>query len=141
MPAPNVKENDRIVLFDGVCKLCSGWARFLIKHDKKRIIKLTTVQSQAGQKILDWYGLPLDHFETMIYLEGDKIYTQSDAFFKVVAQLPMPWPLLSVFRIIPPFIRNWLYDRIALNRYSLFGKYDTCLLPTKDHESRFLADD
>jgi predicted DCC family thiol-disulfide oxidoreductase YuxK len=113
----------------------------LIKHDQARKITLATVQSNAGQQILARFGMPQDHFDTMMYLEGDTLYTQSEAFFKVMAQLPMPWPVLCVFRIIPLTIRNWMYDRIALNRYALFGKYDQCLLPNKDHQARFLPDD
>lgn len=138
MLAPNVNQNDKIVLFDGVCKLCSFWARFLIKYDTERKFKLATVQSEEGKGILDWYGLPLDDYETMVYIDGPNSYTKSDAFFNVMKLLPFPWPIFSIALFIPGFLRNWLYDRVALNRYVLFGKYDTCLLPDADHDSRFL---
>ena len=140
MLAPNVNHEDRIVLFDGVCKLCSTWAKFLIKFDNKRNFKLATVQSSEGRAILEWYGLPSDDYKTMVYVEGEVIYTQSTAFIRVMSVLPFPWKLFCVFWIIPRPIRNWLYDRIALNRYALFGKYESCLLPERDHESRFLRD-
>ena len=140
MLAPNVNQEDRVVLFDGVCKLCSAWAKFLIKYDNKRNLKLATVQSSEGRAILEWFGLPSDNYKTMVYVEGEDIYTQSTAFIRVMSVLPFPWRLFCVFWIIPRPIRNWLYDRIALNRYAIFGKYESCLLPEKDHESRFLGD-
>lgn len=136
--APGVSPIDRVVLFDGVCKLCSVWAIFLIRFDHKRRFKLATVQSPEGQAILAWHGFPTDEYETMLLVEGPKIYTKSAAFFRVMFRLPFPWPLACVGWVIPFFIRDWLYDRIALNRYSLFGRYDSCVVPNPDHESRYL---
>jgi predicted DCC family thiol-disulfide oxidoreductase YuxK len=96
------------------------------------------VQSVEGQKILKHFGLSTDVYDSMLVVEGDAVYQQSDAFFQVVRKLGYPWKIVCTFRIIPKPIRNWLYDRIALNRYRLFGKYDACLLPTADHEARYL---
>ncbi|MHA7880859.1 MAG: thiol-disulfide oxidoreductase DCC family protein [Saccharospirillum sp.] len=135
-----VTPESRVVLFDGVCRLCSAWARFLIKFDKKRRFKLATVQSPQGQALLQEHGFPVDTFETMILVEGSRVYTQSTAFFQVMRRLPFPWPVGCVGWIVPRVLRDWLYDRIALNRYRLFGRYDACVLPAKDHESRFLSD-
>ncbi|WIO74566.1 DCC1-like thiol-disulfide oxidoreductase family protein [Porticoccaceae bacterium LTM1] len=139
MRAPNINEGDKVVLFDGVCKLCSGWAKFLIRFDRHRKIKLATVQSGVGREILTFYGLPQDTYETMVYLEGGKLYVQSAAFLKVMSLLPFPWPMFSVFWIMPKSLRDWLYDRIALNRYELFGRNKYCLMPDVDHESRYLS--
>lgn len=138
--APHIDPGDRVILFDGVCRLCSAWARFMIKFDKERKFKLATVQSPEGQAILQWYGLATDHYETMLLVEGASIYTKSSAFFRVMRRLPWPWPLACIGRVVPSIIRDWLYDRIALNRYRLFGRYDTCIVPTKDNESRFLGE-
>lgn len=135
---PLVGANDRVVLFDGVCKLCGAWARFLIRYDRKQVFKLASIQSNEGKAILEWFGLPTDHYETMVLVEGNKAFFQSTAFARIAARLPFPWPLASVVWVIPAFIRNWLYKRIALNRYTLFGKHDVCLLPRPDHERRFL---
>lgn len=136
--APGVGSEDRVVLFDGVCRLCSAWARFLIRFDRRCRFKLATVQSPEGQAILAWHGLSTDAYETMLLVEGPKMHTKSAAFFRVMAHLPFPWPMVCIGWLVPFFIRDWLYDRIALNRYSLFGRYDSCVLPTPDHESRFL---
>ena len=135
---PGIHASDRLVLFDGVCKLCSAWAKFLIKYDRKLKFKLATVQSPEGQAVLSWYGLPTDIYETMLLVEGAKMYTKSAAIIRVVAQLPFPWPVVAVIWVVPVFLRDWLYDRIALNRYALFGRYNACVVPTKDHEARYL---
>jgi predicted DCC family thiol-disulfide oxidoreductase YuxK len=135
---PSVAKNDRVILFDGVCKLCNAWSQFIIKYDKQQRFKLCSVQSPEGQSILHHFKMPTDHFDTMLYVEGNQFFEKSDAFLKVINKLGMPWRLLYIFKIIPKAIRNWLYDRIALNRYSLFGKYDSCMLPSTENESRFL---
>jgi predicted DCC family thiol-disulfide oxidoreductase YuxK len=137
---PNVVMADKVILFDGVCKLCNAWSNFIINHDHQHKFKLCSVQSDEGQKILKHFGLPTDSYETMLYVEGDTFYQQSDAFFQVIAKLGYPWKAVCLFRIIPKPIRNWLYDRIALNRYRLFGKYDYCSLPTADHKARYLSE-
>ena len=138
---PLVNENDKVILFDGVCKLCNAWSRFIIKHDTQLIFKLASVQSNSGQNILKFFSMPTNHFDTMLYVEGNTKYVKSDAFLKIISQLGLPWKIASVFWLIPRPIRNWLYDRIALNRYLLFGKHEHCLLPRPDHKERFLSDD
>ncbi|MDO7929559.1 thiol-disulfide oxidoreductase DCC family protein [Pseudomonas sp. KFB-139] len=137
-PAPYLQVDECVVLFDGVCKLCNGWAKFLIRHDTSRRIRLAAVQSAEGQALLKWAGLPVDQFDTMAVIVNDRLFLRSDAFLQVMRQMPAPWSWLIVLRIVPRFLRDWGYDRIALNRYRLFGRYDSCLLPTADHEQRFL---
>lgn len=138
---PNVGAADKVILFDGVCKLCNAWSNFIIKYDHQHVFKLCSVQSNEGQKILRHFGLSTEVYESMLVVEGNAVYQQSDAFFQVVAKLGYPWKFICVFRMVPKLLRNWIYDRIALNRYRLFGKYDTCLLPAADHDARYLADD
>lgn len=135
---PHVTANDKVILFDGVCKLCHGWARFLIKYDKKRVFKLATVQSKHGQAILKYFDRSIDEFNTMLLIDGNIAYDKSNAFFQVIKKLPYRFRLIMIFAIIPRPIKDWLYDRIALNRYKLFGQFDHCLLPSPDHKSRFL---
>jgi predicted DCC family thiol-disulfide oxidoreductase YuxK len=135
---PKVNSNDRVVLYDGVCKLCNGWSKFLLKHDKDEAFKLCSVQSPEGQDILKWFGMPTSEFETMLLVEGNTAYYNSDAFLNIVKDLPKPWRFLRALRILPKNFRNWFYDRIALNRYLLFGKYDQCVVPSKSDFHRFL---
>jgi predicted DCC family thiol-disulfide oxidoreductase YuxK len=135
---PNVDVNDCVILFDGICKLCNAWSKFIIKYDNLQRFKLCSVQSPEGQSILAHFNMPTDHFDTMLYVESNQYFDKSDAFLNVVNKLGFPWRILYVFKIIPTGIRNWLYDRIALNRYSLFGKYDSCMMPSKENDNRFL---
>jgi predicted DCC family thiol-disulfide oxidoreductase YuxK len=135
---PGIDPNDQIIMFDGVCKLCNRWSWFIIRCDKQRRFKLCAVQSEQGQKVLQALGYPLDHFETMLLVQGEQTLEKSNAFLAIVTQLPFPWPLIAAGKIVPRVIRDWCYDRIALNRYKLFGKYDHCMLAAPDHEQRFL---
>jgi predicted DCC family thiol-disulfide oxidoreductase YuxK len=82
--------------------------------------------------------MPTDAYDTMVLAEGPAVYTKSAAFIRVVARLPLPWPLAAAVWVIPRFMRDWCYDRVARNRYALFGRYDTCILPDTDTAERFL---
>lgn len=135
---PHVRAEDRVVLFDGVCRLCAGWVRFLLRHDRDQRFLLCSVQSAEGQAILRHFGLPTDHFDTMLLVEGERAWQKSDAFLRVVRRLPGAWPLLAALNVIPRPLRDWCYDRIALNRYRLFGRREQCLLPEAGHAGRFL---
>ena len=137
---PLIQPGERVVLFDGVCKLCNGWAKFLIRHDVEQRFRLGSVQSAEGQALLEWGGLPTDHFDSMALIENGQILLRSDAVLRIVAQLPGIWRFMAWLRVIPRAVRDWCYDRIALNRYRLFGRYDRCLLPSADHRRRFLHD-
>ncbi|WP_372798009.1 thiol-disulfide oxidoreductase DCC family protein [Litorivivens sp.] len=136
--APGISLQDRVILFDGVCKLCTAWSRFLIRYDKHDKFRLATVQSPQGQAILRWYGLPTDHFETLLLVEGGRLYCKSAAIIRVLHQLPLPWPLFALSWMVPRPLRDWLYDRIARNRYRLFGRYEHCPLPDTKHQGKFL---
>lgn len=137
-PAPLLKDGETVVLFDGTCKLCNGWAKFIIRHDRLHRIRLATVQSSQGQQLLAWAGLPTDHFNTIVLIAENRFFVRSDAMFEILARLPPPWPLLRGARCVPLALRDWIYDKIALNRYRLFGRYDTSRTPTADHPQRFM---
>ena len=113
---PNIGMADKVILFDGVCKLCNAWSNFIIQHDHQRAFKLCSVQSNEGQKILKHFDLSTDVYDSMLVVEGAAVYQQSDAFFQVVRKLDSPWKIAYVFRMIPKSLRNWLYERIALNQ-------------------------
>jgi predicted DCC family thiol-disulfide oxidoreductase YuxK len=137
--APYLGPGETVVLYDGVCKLCNAWVRFIIAHDRHRRIRLAPVQSEQGQALLAWAGLPLQHFNTIALICDNRVALRSQAFFEVMARLPWPWRGLGVLKVCPRPVRDWLYDRIALNRYRLFGRYPHCVLPTADHDRRFLS--
>lgn len=137
-PAPLLRPNDTAVLFDGTCKLCNGWARFIIHYDHAHRIQLAAVQSPEGQALLKWAGLPQEKFNTIVLISNDRVSVRSEAMFEILARLSAPWRWLTVARVVPTALRDWMYDKIAINRYRLFGKYDSTRLPVADHEGRFL---
>lgn len=137
--SPQMPLSDRVVLFDGVCNLCAAWSRFLIRFDRAQRFHLATVQSPEGEVLLRAHGLPTDDYETMVLVQGGRLFTKSDAFLEVMRQLPAPWPIATIGRVLPRSIRDWCYDRIARNRYRLFGKRQQCLVPSSDVAARFLG--
>ncbi|WP_415926398.1 thiol-disulfide oxidoreductase DCC family protein [Ningiella sp. W23] len=136
---PHLKKGERAILFDGVCKLCNAWSNFIIQHDKHRLFQLSSVQSQEGKDILRHFNYPTETFDTMLVVNDKRSYEKSDAFFMVMKTLGYPYKLVTVFQILPRSLRDWMYDRVALNRYTLFGKYDYCSLPNPDHDKRYLG--
>ncbi len=134
----NIDKSTRILLFDGVCNLCNRWVQFVLASDPAGQLKLASVQSPAGQALLAWCGLPVDQFDTMVFIENGKAYTKSTAFLRAVRYLRWPWPALSLGIVVPALLRDRLYDLVAGNRYLLFGKRETCLLPTPQTARRFL---
>jgi predicted DCC family thiol-disulfide oxidoreductase YuxK len=111
----------RIVLFDGECRMCSGWARFVSARDPRGEIELVPQQSDEGREILVRHGIPVDVMSTMVFVEGENAWTKSTGVLRVLRQLPMPWPLFSMLRIVPRFVRDAVYDLVARNRRRIFG--------------------
>ena len=126
------------MLFDGVCNLCSGWVHFAIARDPAANLRFAAKQSAHGQDFLRRRGLPTDRFETFYLIDGGRVYEKSVGILCMVGYLRWPWPLLKALRIVPRPLRDWLYDCIARNRYRLFGRRQTCLVPTAEIADRFL---
>ncbi|MBN1479163.1 DUF393 domain-containing protein [candidate division KSB1 bacterium] len=137
MPA-SVSGHDKIILFDGVCNLCSAFLNFVYKFDDQAQFKFTWIQEERGTEILQWLGIPTENYKTIVYIENGRAFFKSTAFLKIVKYLKFPWPMLQAGSILPRRIRDWLYDIVAANRYRIFGKKDACLLPTGELKSRFL---
>lgn len=127
-----------IILFDGVCNLCNNSVQFVIKHDQESKFNFAAMQSEAGQSLLKQYGLPQKGFNSFVLIQKEKVFLKSTAALTVARQLDGPVKLLYGFIIVPAFIRNVVYNFIAKNRYSWFGKKDSCMLPTPSLQSRFL---
>ncbi len=127
-----------VILFDGVCNLCNGFVKFIIKRDKKKRFRFATLQSDYAKTIENNYELSLADLNTVILNKNGKIYTKSSAVLLIAIGLGFPYSLAICFFIIPPFIRNYGYDYIAKNRYRWFGKLDTCIFPSGDLKGRFV---
>lgn len=130
--------HNHIILFDGVCNLCNKSVQFVIKKDKQAKFKFAALQSEAGRQLLKEYNRSQNNFTTIIYIRNNKIYTRSSAALHILKDLGGIWQLCYPFIVIPPFIRNPVYNIIAQNRYKLFGKQDSCMIPTPDLKNRFL---
>jgi predicted DCC family thiol-disulfide oxidoreductase YuxK len=111
---------------------------FVIRQDKERKFLFATLQSDAGQKILQQLNLPADSFESFLILDKGKLYLKSTAALRLYSQLPWYWKWTQLFWIFPRFIRNGVYNIIAKNRYKWFGKKDECMVPTPELKERFL---
>ena len=131
--------NDKsLILFDGVCNLCNSSVQFIIKRDKKDRFLFSSLQSDAGQQILLQNNRENLNLETILLIEDNQIYDKSTAILKIMRKLSGGYPLLYAFMIVPKFIRDFVYMRVANNRYKWFGKMDACLIPTEDLKMTFL---
>ncbi len=129
-----------IVLFDGICNLCNASIKYIIKHDKNDVFRFSAIQSSTGQMLIKKYGIDTKKIDSIIYIppHNKNYYLQSDAALKIASKLRFPINLMSLFLIIPKFIRNWVYNFIAKNRYKWYGKKDRCLIPTPQLKAKFL---
>jgi predicted DCC family thiol-disulfide oxidoreductase YuxK len=118
-----------IVVFDGLCHLCSGHARMVHRWDKARAIRLVALHSDEGRKLYKRFGLDPDDPETMVVMRNDGLIRDSDAVLEVWKALGSPWAWSRPLRHIPNALRDPLYRFIARNRYRLLGKRETCWLP------------
>jgi len=127
-----------VILFDGVCNLCSSTVQFIINKDKKNVFKFASLQSEFGQQILNSYQISNTELNTFILYEQGKIYTRSTGALKVAGQLSGGWKLLSTLLFIPAFLRDAVYNVISRNRYKWFGQKTSCWVPTPKLRSKFL---
>ncbi len=128
-----------LILFDGVCALCSGFVRFVIEREGSPQFRFIAVQSPLGQAVLAHLGLPLTDWESNVVILEGRPYFKSEGFFRVMRRLCRPWPWLALAEILPRPLCDWAYDRVARNRYALFGRSEDCLVPTPDLRARFLG--
>jgi predicted DCC family thiol-disulfide oxidoreductase YuxK len=127
-----------IVLFDGVCNLCNFTVNFIIDHDSQAKFKFAALQSEVGKSLLSQHQMPILELNSVIFIRDDKIFHKSTAVLEIAKQLDGFWSHLYILRWVPVSIRDWVYDQIAKNRYKLFGKKETCRIPTKELQQRFL---
>lgn len=127
-----------LVVFDGVCVLCNGFARFVDRHDRAGRVRFATAQSPVGRAVYLADGLSPEAMDTVLVRLDGNILRKSDAVLTLVASFGGLWRGVSVFRLVPRILRDWTYDRIAGNRYRLFGKHDACPLPPPGLRLRFV---
>src|SRR5262245_25579306 len=125
---PAFADDKALLVFDGVCVLCSGIARFILKRDKSFAFRLAAAQSPLGRALLRHYGLDAEDLETNLVLADGVAYGKLDTVAVMGARLGGSWRVLSLVRLLPRSLADWLYDRVARNRYALFGRTERCMV-------------
>ena len=126
------------MLFDGVCKLCTGAVAFLLRHEQDQVLRFAPLQSPAGMRLMQEYGIEPSQMKTFVVIADGKAYVRSDAAIRVARSLRGAWKLLGVIGIVPRPIRDYAYDVVARNRYRWFGRHEACIAPTPDLRKRFI---
>ena len=133
------RDGEKVVLFDGVCNLCSSSVRFMLRRDRRRVLRFASIQSAAGRELYEQTGLDPDSPDSFVLVTPERTYLRSDAALAIAREFGGLWTLLGVFKIVPRALRDWVYSLVARNRYRWFGKREECLVPTPELRERFLA--
>jgi len=135
----DLPKNKKIILFDGVCNLCNGAVQSIIKHDKKDIFRFVALQSELGIEICKYIGVDQIKIDSIVfYNPGVAYYYKSSAAIKIAEELGGIYSLISILKIFPEKLRNYVYDYIAKNRYKCYGKKESCMIPTPELKTKFL---
>ena len=139
-PSIRAFPDDRpIILFDGVCAMCSAWAGFVLRHDKAAKFRLLTAQSALGHELYVHYELDPKNYETNILIQDGVAWFRSEGSIRMFEGLGLPWSLARVFRILPLPVRDALYNSVAKRRLKLFGQLEQCYMPPPDYKDRLIA--
>ncbi|WP_245319608.1 thiol-disulfide oxidoreductase DCC family protein [Mesorhizobium temperatum] len=126
-------------MFDGVCVLCSGFVRMMVGLDRKSRFRFATAQSPLDEALFRKYGLRTDCYETNLALIDGAAFTRLDRFVAVMAERGWRWRAAKSLLLLPRPLRNWLYDRVAKNRYALFGRKESCEILSAELKGGWLA--
>lgn len=132
-------EGHPVVLFDGVCNLCTTTVQFLIRRDPEGLFRFAPLQSDVAQELLAERGLADHDLDSIVLIEGEETYVKSDAAIQVGVRLGGIYRLLGPTKYLPRLLRDAVYDLVATYRYRVFGKRDRCMMPTEENKRRFLA--
>lgn len=136
--AQKVVPDKALILYDGVCHLCQGTVRFIIRRDPQKRFRFGYIQSPASQAQLRAFPPVAEGLDSVVLIEGGRVYTRSAAALRIARHLSGGWPLLYAFILLPPIIRDGVYDFIARHRYRWFGQSNECSLPSPEHTDRFI---
>lgn len=128
-----------VILFDGVCNLCNASVNWIIDRDKNNQFKFASLQSEYGQSVIKKFNITGDYMDTVVLQEEEKIYLRSAAALRILKHLGGIYSIAYIFIILPEFVRDFVYNVIAKNRYRWFGKQDACRIPSPDLKAKFLG--
>jgi predicted DCC family thiol-disulfide oxidoreductase YuxK len=131
-----------VLLYDGVCGFCNGAVRTILRFDRRGTLRFAALDSDFARSVFERHPSAKD-VDSVVFVDDpegpdERVSVRSAAGMRVVDYLGGPWKVLTVTRLIPVRLRDWLYDRFADIRYRVFGKYDTCPIPAPEVRSRFL---
>jgi len=129
---------DDLVVFDGVCNLCTASVTFILRHEAEARLRFVSLQSPAGSRLMRELGLDPEDARTFVLLAGGKAFLRSEAALRVCGYFRWPWRALAALRVVPRPIRDRAYDLVARHRYRWFGRTEACLLPTPELRARFI---
>lgn len=127
-----------IVVFDSQCLLCSKWVKFLLKFDRQSVFRFASIQGATGKALLFREGLRVDGLQTLLLVDGNRSWQHTGAILRVLHALGWPWRAAWLLWAVPAPVRDAAYRLVARNRYTLFGRSETCLIPPADYSRRFL---
>ena len=133
-----------ILFYDGVCGLCNTLVQFLLKHDKHGRLRFASLQSDFAEKVLRRHGFDPKDLDTLHVVENyeqpnERLLQRSDAVLQAARELGGHWSVIAaIAKIVTRPLRDIAYRFVAQNRYRVFGKYETCMLPDPNQRSRFL---
>ena len=136
---PAFPDDQPILVFDGKCLLCSATVQFIFAHERDRRLRFVIAQSPLGAALYRHFGLKSVDYETNILLENGKVLTKFESSIRIFELVGGPWSLMSVFRWLPAFARDPIYELIARNRLRWFGEKESCFLPAPADRARFLG--
>ena len=136
---PKFPDERPIIIFDGYCAMCSGFARFVLRHDRRGLFRLVPAQSALGRALYVHYGLDPVDYETNILLENGVAWFKAEGSIRMAERLGLPWRLAAAARLLPRAWREALYDAVARNRLRIFGKREVCYVADPQFADRFLA--
>ncbi len=127
-----------IIFFDGVCVLCNGLARFIVRIDKRRVFLFATLDSHAAKEYLSVDSERQPGTESIMLWDKGSEFVRSGAVFEVLRRIGWPWKLLLILHLLPEFLLDKWYDYVARKRYRWFGKYENCPIPPSEMRARIL---
>jgi predicted DCC family thiol-disulfide oxidoreductase YuxK len=136
---PTFDDRHPLIIFDGICVLCSGFARFVVRFDPDWKFRFATAQSPLGEALYREHGLRTDFYETNLVIVDGVAYQRMDSLIAVLDVLGWPWRAARLLKLLPRPARDWLYGLIAQNRYALFGKKDNCDIPSAALRARIIG--
>jgi predicted DCC family thiol-disulfide oxidoreductase YuxK len=139
MKISELPKGNKIILFDGNCNLCNSFVQFVIRRDKKNIFRFVALQSKLGEDIRTHIGVQPKKTDSIILYEPNvAYYYKSDAAIEIARTLGGLPSISIVFKIVPTFLRNLIYDYVARNRYKWYGRKESCMVPTPELKAKFL---